>query len=86
MRKCISDDNVVPTLIGVLENGIALAYQGSKHIFTLRIRTNGTRVASKIIDPKLRLEKFLVVIVRISSAKLLTIANQSLLVREHQLD
>ena len=60
------DEDILPTMIGVLESGIEMAHQG-RFPFSSSIhgKVMTPPTASPSIDPKLRMEKFLVQIVSI---------------------
>jgi hypothetical protein len=61
--RSLQDQDALPTLIGVVESGIEMARQGSALYLSWLTRAEPSALASKSIDPKLRLEKFLVSIV-----------------------
>ena len=60
------DEDILPTMIGVLEAGIEMAHKGRFSLYsTIHGKDNTPITASLSIDPKLRMEKFLVQIVSI---------------------
>ena len=64
--KSPRDEDILPTMIGVLEGGIEMAHQGSLWLSaTIHGNAITPLTVSPSIDPKLRLEKLLVQIVSI---------------------